>query len=77
MFLVCRCSNAFIVSCFCGWLQGRSYHNFLTAVSMAGCEGALGSPIEVALSAARKFEPKSYRLAVHFRMPFVKGYEHL
>ena len=54
-------------------LQGRSYHDFLTAVSMAGCEGALGSPTEVALSAARKFEPKSYRLAVHFQFALRKG----
>ena len=38
MCLVWRFSNAFIVSCFCGWLQGRSYHDFLTAVSMAGCK---------------------------------------
>ena len=40
---------------------------FLTAVSMAGCEGALGSPTQVALSAARKSEPKNYRLAFHFQ----------
>ena len=66
-------SNAFIVSYFCGWLQGRSYHDFLTAVSMAGCEGALGSPTQFALSAARKSEPKNYRLAFHFRYALRKG----
>ena len=47
--------------------KGAATTIFLTAASMAGCEGALGIPTQVALSAARKSEPKSYRLALHFQ----------